>query len=294
MINTETYSFQTDSEIVINEFKNNDNYLIEFDKTVAKEYCIVYFSSNGIYYPNDETTFRETIIDKNKYEWYGTRVACGHKHIFIRDIQKQWYIGGINSEINSPNKLFEFLKKETDGYKIIFVGSSAGGFASVIYGQLLNAERIYSLNGQFEILSILERSIESIDPLVFRLKNNKHFSDFYETRGFIHNVDSIYYFLSANSIWDIEQNDYVKDMLPNSIRFNSSTHGIPFLHNNLQNVLNLSLIELDKLRGKFFYLFLFSMKIVGFKRTVGYHVLLFVFYIKKTIASLKKWDFKNK
>ena len=114
-----------------------------------KDICVVYFSSHNIYYPNTEEVFRKKIIEKDAYEWYSTRIEAGHKHIFIRDIQKQWYIQGINKRINSPEKLLDFLKKECEGYRIITVGSSAGGYAAVLYGSQLGAEKVFSFNGQY-------------------------------------------------------------------------------------------------------------------------------------------------
>jgi len=261
MEKSRNYSFQTDSEIVSNEFNLNDNFLIEYNTDVAKEYCIVYFSSNGIYYPNDEVTFNENISVKNKYEWFGTRIAKGHKHIFIRDIKKQWYLGGINANINSPQKLFNFLKTETSGYKTIFIGSSAGGFASVIYGQLLHAESIFTFNGQFEINSILKRSQETTDPLVFRNQFNEEVRPFYDTRTFIKNNKTINYFLSADSAWDLEQYDYIKDLIPNTIKFKSSIHGIPFFNYNLKKVINMEVIDIKKMHGKFFSPLFFLSKL---------------------------------
>lgn len=134
----DNYSFQVDSEIVKEAYQNQDNYLIEYSEEVPKDYCIIYFSSNDIYYPNTGIAFQEQLLSKNRFEWYKTRVNIGYKHIFIRDIQKQWYLGGINSQIDTPEKLFDFLKDETAGYRVIALGSSAGGFAAIIYGQLLS------------------------------------------------------------------------------------------------------------------------------------------------------------
>jgi hypothetical protein len=121
------YSFQVDSEMVKNTYKNDPNYLIEYSPTINKKYCIIYFSSHNIYYPNSEIAFEKQLLGKNRYEWYKTRVQNGYKHLFIRDIQKQWYLGGINSFINTPQKLLSFLKEETIGFQVIVLGSSAGG-----------------------------------------------------------------------------------------------------------------------------------------------------------------------
>jgi len=128
------FVFQTDSEI-INEVYNKNNFLIVYDeKCINKDTCAIYFSSNNIYYPNTEEVFRKRIIERDFYEWYHTRISKAYKHIFLRDIKKQWYITGINSQINSPELLLNFLKKEVKGFSTITVGSSAGGSAEVLYG----------------------------------------------------------------------------------------------------------------------------------------------------------------
>ena len=88
---------------------HQSNFLIEYNENIVqKKICAIYFSSNDIYYPNDENTFRKKIVEKNFYEWYNTRIENAHKHIFIRDIHKQWYLSGINAEVNTPEKLLNF------------------------------------------------------------------------------------------------------------------------------------------------------------------------------------------
>ena len=55
------------------------------------------------------------IVEKNFFEWYNLRIEKAYKHIFVRDVFKQWYLSGINQSIDSPERLIEFLKNETDG-----------------------------------------------------------------------------------------------------------------------------------------------------------------------------------
>lgn len=275
------YSFQVDSEIVKNTFQNQDNYLIEYSIDVPKDFCILYFSSNDIYYPNTDFFFREQLIIKNRFEWYKTRVKIGYKHIYVRDIQKQWYLGGINSKLDSPEKLFLFLREETLGYKIVTIGSSAGGFAAIIYGQLLNAEKILSFNGQFEIASRLNSSSETIDPLIFRNRENNELLKWYDTRNFITNPLSIYYFKSNKSSWDIEQHIHVQDIPINCIKFNTNNHGIPFLNANLPFIINSSTSDLSKLKGKIIHPLIFSVTIIGFLQTILALSVIIKFGMKK-------------
>lgn len=263
-----THVFQADSEAVNEVYNNQNNYLIEYNKEVPEEYCVLYFSSNDLYYPNNNVAFSESVIKKNRFEWYGNRIHDGYKHIFIRDIKKQWYLTGINGSINSPEKLLEFLKKETAGFKVIALGSSAGGFASVIYGQLLDAKHILTFNGQFEILSLLKSSTENIDPVIFRNQNNPVLLPYYDTINFIKKPASIFYFHSAQSQWDINQSKYVAHIELNKISFQTNNHGIPFLKSNLEVLLNMSDADLRNLSGKSFHPLFFSLKMVGFYKTI--------------------------
>ncbi len=275
------YSFQSDSLIVNHIFQNQDNYLIDYSFDVPKEYCIIYFSSNDLYFPNNESAFKEQMIEKNRFEWFGNRIKKGFKHIFIRDIQKQWYLGGINALINSPKKLLDFLKLETIGFKTITVGSSAGGYAAVIYGQQLNAEMIFSFNGQFELKSLLENSNERIDPLIFRKINEKNVGSWYNSKNYIQNPKSIFYFHSSKSNWDIKQRQFVSDLDIRTISFISKNHGLPFYRFNLRQVINMNYIQLAELEKKAIYPFEFSRSLIGFYPTISLYCQLVLNYIIK-------------
>ena len=262
------FVFQTDSNEVKNTLKN-ENYLIEFSNNPSKDkYCIIYFSSNNIYFPNTKQTFEKTIIHKNHFEWYNTRIEKGQKHIFIRDIQKQWYLNGINKKINSGEKILEFLENETKGYKVITLGSSSGGYAAVLFGSFLDAERILSFNGQFQILDLLNSSSESLDPIVFREQYNSLVNKYFSIKNFIVSPTNVYYFFSKKSEWDQTNKKHIEDVEGiGIISFNTKNHGIPFVKSALFNVINLDNANLDRLNAKSFNPILFSMKYGGVLNT---------------------------
>lgn len=286
MERNKNYSFQVDSEIVKNVFINQDNYLIEYTTGAPKEYCIIYFSSNDLYYPNTEHAFQEQLINKNPYEWYKTRIKFGHKHIFIRDIRKQWYIGGINNRLDCTEKLSSFLKSETIGYKIITIGSSAGGYGALIHGQLLGAEKILSFNGNFELNSKLRISNEAVCPLLFRNQNNHEIAKWFDSRNFISNPSTIFYFHSIRSTTDIPQYDHVKDLPINCIQFKTSNHGVPFLKTNLSLVINSETSALLQLTGKVINPLVFSLRNVGLIQTILALKSIAVFGMKKILIKL--------
>lgn len=105
------------------------------------ESCLyaVYCSSNGIYYPNNDEVFRKRIIEQNKYDWRSNRIKgrfC--KHIYIRDILKQWYVEGINSELDTIFKVAEWIRTYAKpNAEFVFLGSSAGGYMSICLASIL-------------------------------------------------------------------------------------------------------------------------------------------------------------
>jgi hypothetical protein len=250
--------FQTDS-IEVKKALQDSNYLIESSNNDQKEkYCVIYFSSNNIYHPNSKEIFEKTIIEKNHFEWYGTRIEKGYKHIFIRDIQKQWYLNGINSELNSIEKVLSFLNKETLGYKVITLGSSSGGFAAVLFGSFLNAEKILTFNGQFQLFDLLKSSNEAIDPIIFRNQNNPSINKYFSLKSIIKNPSNIYYFLSNKSQWDQLNKDHIFEVDINIISFNTSNHGIPFIKSALPKIINFKNKKLNTFLNKNYNPLVFS------------------------------------
>lgn len=157
-------------QIVQDYWLNEPNFLIEYNEQCSsKEYCAIYFCSNDIWFPHTEEIFRKRIVKNNFFEWYRCRIARAYKHIFVRDVFKQWYLTGINGEINSTDKLYEFLKKETAGYKVITLGSSAGGYASALFGPMLGAVQSICFNAQFCLQRLVDESTPTISPLLYSM-----------------------------------------------------------------------------------------------------------------------------
>lgn len=264
------YSFQVDSDIVQKAFREMPNYLIDYDNEASsKDYCAIYFSSNNIYTPNEESAFRYRIVEKNSFEWYGLRVRKAYKHIFVRDIFKQWYLKGINADIDSPEKLYSFLKQETEGMKVICMGSSAGGYAAILYGSLLRAERVIAFNAQFELRSLMSRESETLNPLIFRVLNTEY-EKYLELPAVVNMANTeVFYFQSTKSKWDILQDEYIKDTLPiHKIRFRSSIHGVPFLKVAIPAIYDMDSSELVKYENIINDPVLFTIKMVGIIKTI--------------------------
>lgn len=263
--------FQVDAAIVSDAYCQLDNYLIAYtEEATSHDYCALYFSSNDIYFPNTEADFRQRICEANFFEWYGMRFKKAWKHIFLRDIFKQWYLKGINDKIDSPERLLEFLRRETAGMKVITIGCSSGGYAAILYGCQLQAERIIAINPQFEIGSVILRSTHERNPLLFRMQHTDR-DRYFDLRNIVDiNSPSIFYFCSRFSRWDQEQLDYIKDC-KNIVRllFDTSHHGIPFLKSALPAVLNLEDSALRALSDRTWHPIGFTLRYAGMWATLS-------------------------
>lgn len=268
--------FQINSEIVRSVYINQQNYKIEYNNSCKKNICAIYFSSNDIYYPNNEEIFQKRIVEKNFFEWYNTRIN-GRKHIFLRDIFKQWYLEGINAELDSPEKIFEWLKRETEGYEVVTVGSSAGGYSAVLYGSLLKAQKVIAFNAQFSLKAIADESGEKCNPLVYKYKNTDR-SKYFELKDKISDSVNYFYFLSVGCENDMLQATklFTPPIPPksfNCLRFKTAHHGIPFLKVALVKVLNMGEKDLKGFSKKKNNPIWFTIRMVGVRKTITGFVL---------------------
>ena len=119
-----------------------------------KKICYVFCSSNGLGKKTDDF---KSFIPTDYFEWENISknkqlLRISGKYIFLRDVFLRSYVDGINKNINSINDLINFVKEETKGYTVICVGSSGGGYLSMILGaKLTNCVRVYSFGGLFSL-----------------------------------------------------------------------------------------------------------------------------------------------
>ncbi len=228
----------TSDSIVQKIYENDKNFFFRDTKAKSK-ICLVCFSGNGLYYPDEESCFIETVINKNRYEWQNItkskkieqRVS---RFIFLRDVHKQWYVEGINKAVNTVDKVFDLLKDLTIGYEVITVGNSAGGYAAVLFGCLLAAKKIFCVSGQFFFTENVFRE----NRLVYLHKNEEKYSRYYDLRSLVLNYSGfLFYVFPCYSNGDILQWKHISD-LKNviAIRINSEKHGDGLLPENWQYV----------------------------------------------------------
>jgi len=267
--------FQIENKLVLNEYKK-DNYMIETENNKNTGYVAIYFSSNGLYFPNEEQEFSKKIIEKNRYEWTRNKIHRADQHIFIRDLFKQWYIEGINYHINNVDKLFDFLKEQVGNKKVITIGSSAGGYAAVLFGTLLKAEYILTFAGQFTLKDQLETSVPLRDPLVFKHQYDMEKNKYYDLSSLISQSNiPVFYFVSNDSMVDKPQVEIARRFKNIHIfNFDSDVHGIPFYVINLEKLINMSSEQITRLcedyKNKVINRLSFSIRISGLVDTTKF------------------------
>ncbi len=188
-----------------------DNYEIEYTYNKIgvqsnTKVCAVYFSSSGIYYPNTDEQLKKSIIIENRYEWKKHRIRKACKHIFVRDIAKNFYVIGINKTINSIDVLMDFLKQETNGYEIITVGSSGGAYMAALAGAVLEANVCYT----FSCFWNLNRIDYDVWNLVSMYKDDSSRSKYYDiSHVFDESCTKVIYVYPALNIDEVN-NDHIQ------------------------------------------------------------------------------------
>jgi len=298
MVTKRQLIFQIESSAVLKSFAE-DNFNVEYNDSnqVEDDLCVIYFSSNEIYYPNTIEAFNSSILQKNKYEWKRNKLSQARKHIFIRDIRKQWYIGGINEKLDSPIKLLEFLKTATAGYRIFTIGASAGGYGAILFGSLLKANRVYAFNASLNLNIKLKRTSPIENPILFEKAKDKNLNIYFDLSNHISTDSNCYYFQSCHSQMDLDQYDAIslesKKNLK-TIRFQTSNHGIPFLRINLSHIFNFDKNRLESLVNKTFHPILFSSRLIGVIPTIYFLIkALKDRYKKKRLESKLKTNLTN-
>jgi hypothetical protein len=223
----DVHNTQLDLPEVLEFYKNHKNYeIMNFENDSST--CIIYFSSNGLYYPNNSLVFQREIIQRDRFEWKKNIVNSMRKVIFVRDITKQWYITGLNALLHTPDLLCEFLRNECDGLNIICVGSSAGGYASVLFGCLLNANHVFSFSGQFSLEYLLgDDKLRIKNPSVVKYCKEPSHNKYYSLQGLIqHTQTDIFYFYPSRCKEDLFQSSLTVNC-PNvhHFSFDSGVHG---------------------------------------------------------------------
>lgn len=225
--------------IVREVYNNSENIRIIDTPHAQHKYkrCLIFFSGNGLYFPNTDECFRQTIIENDRYEWANTAKSelvqrNTDRIILVRDILKQWYAEGVNAKLYTVELTAKHLKELSSGYIVETCGNSAGGYAAVLFGCLLCARRVFSVSGQF----VLTNEYICKNPLLQKHKDDAAYSRFFDTRPFLeHYSGEVIY--AYPCLWkdDIEQAKMVQGIRQvRAMKVRASSHGAGLMTVNYQ------------------------------------------------------------
>lgn len=274
----------------INELESiyNDSLNYKIIKTnCCNKKAYIYFSSNGIYFPNTKENFIQNIIVKDRYEWENNIAQDVEKHIFVRDVYKGWYLKGINKHINSLEKIVNFLAKETEGYQVTTIGTSSGGYIATYVGMQLNCQRVFCFNGQFNLETYLEdESILKDNPVLYETMNVPEIRVNYNLINLLYeNNVPIYYMFSNKSEQDTLVYDSIKKFKSiKVIEMESDIHGIPMFLPSLRYLFSQDNESLNKLQEKYSK-YKLALNLMGVKR---FTITFLLFNIRRVFTKIKK------
>ena len=276
-----------ESRYVMQAYEELANYKVEKESD-HPDISIIYFTSHALYYPDDDETVYNRIFVNDRYEFgrYRRQKLSGEttQEIFVRDVFKQWYICGINKDVNTVEKLAELLRILTEGTRVITVGSSAGGYAACLFGILLKADRIFTFSGQFDLRS----QVNEGSPVLWEYRNNPDYNRYYNLREYVEKTDvPIFYFYPSGVKTDLYQHSVIQDCKSvHEFRIAGIEHGRTIYDQNLPYVFAMpkeTLIQLsEKYRGQTVTPLRFSIE----NMTLPVNMKSAVYNIKKTAGHL--------
>lgn len=196
--------------LVQEAYRKNNYKVVDIPK--GTNVCYIFFSSNGIYYPNTKLEFEEKIIIQDRFEWEslpGSKKieSFCDRQIFVRDIYNQWYICGINEKINTIDKLLELLYELTKGYEIVTVGISSGGYIVALAAAKLNAKKCFNFSGQVSLWNEVKGNI-----FLEHKSKEDIYTKWYNIKDIIESSNChFYYFYASGCEQDFESWKMIKD-----------------------------------------------------------------------------------
>lgn len=243
---------EKDNEEIYEFYCNEKNYDISI---CGGDKAFIFFTGHGLYYPTTIEEFRKSVVEADRYEWKNVsenkRIKSqANIFVFVRDVYKNWCIDGINSTINSQDKLYDKLKELVGNREVITVGSSAGGYMAILFGILLKAVRIYSFSPQ---VNLYEYYIDHPYTYYDQYCQNASISKYMDLKPLINSFNgTIYYWYPARYEEDLRQYNCICDC--EKVRFfalDQSKHGSTLWGESIISSLCMAPQKLDDLSEKY-------------------------------------------
>lgn len=82
------------------------------------------------------------------YEFFGQLDGLDIDRVFVRDLDQAWYQNGIRGIADNITDAAKGLAELRDHERVVCVGCSAGGFAAILFGQLIDADETHAFGPQ--------------------------------------------------------------------------------------------------------------------------------------------------
>ena len=165
-----------------------------------------------------------------KFIFFNTLKKKNIKKLFLKDSTKTWYLNGIPGFTNSVNSTLIYIKekiKQSNCKNVVMIGSSAGGFGALLYGNLLNVNKVIVFNPQTYLdvktrLKYNETRWETQNLKSIQKSNNlyKNLNILDKSTTYNHIIFSNNY-LDQSHFTNIKEN---KNLNINGVRVTTSTH----------------------------------------------------------------------
>lgn len=225
---------------IAKHYKTSDNYK---ERLTGSHVLYIFFSSQGLWNVSDANSFSQRVIRQDYYDYANvtqTKFFTKRKvdSLFIRDIYLSWYAYGINEQISSQSALTAFLTEKAKAYdEVVTVGSSAGGYAAILFGTQINADRIFVFGPQNDLAGHLAFYKDSSAYSYFDVDSGKVVRDLSPLIDAY--TGKLYYFYADKAKVDQFQYSCIKDA-PCVVAFPiaSEEHGRTLLAENMLDVIS--------------------------------------------------------
>lgn len=207
-------------------WKINDDYYFEDCSGSA---LIISFGSNGRIRMDENNTplfdFRKVLKSLPNYD-----------KLYLRDMERLYYMNGLKNSAPSISKLRALIENHISAKKykkIVTIGASSGGFGALLYGNLINADKMIAFNPQTVLTKAKE---DEIKDNIFTVSISKHLRSLNKGDSFYQKCLDIKNFIpfnghavihyssdSPNKI-DAKYANYLKHSRCSIISHNSGTH----------------------------------------------------------------------
>ena len=253
----------------------------------SNDRVIIFFTGHGLFFPTTVEEFRKQVVERDKFEWMNLSTNqdiynSASTIIFVRDVYKNWCINGINANINTQEKLEDYLRQIVGNREVVTVGSSAGGYMAILFGILLKAKTIYSFSPQVNLHAY------NIDHPI------KYYEEYLDNPNICRHMDltpmmsqfqgELFYFVPMLCTEDIRQFDLAKKCKNvHFFKLEEKRHGYTIWCECMIKTLTMDegkLIELCSIfEGKCIKPVFYALKSIGIRKTT-------ILLLKKTIRKI--------